>query len=53
MSDKIMSRFNVNMEKELLDRFKKVAKANDTDASKLFRIWVKEYLKKNAQTTMN
>lgn len=32
------------------ERFKSVAKANNRNASQLFRDYIKEYLSKNAQT---
>jgi len=44
------ARLNVHIEKDLKDRFLKVAKANDSDASKLIRAFIREYLRKNSQT---
>jgi len=43
------ARLNIHIEKDLKDRFLKVAKANDTDASKLIRAFIREYLRKNSQ----
>lgn len=40
----------VTVEKETWERFKTVAKANNRNASQLFRDYIKDYLSKNAQT---
>ena len=50
--DKDFVRLNVNLSREIKDRFLAVAKANDTDGTKLIRQWIKEYLAKNSQTTI-
>ncbi len=39
----------LRVESDLWERFKKVAKANDSDASKELRKFIKRYLAKNAQ----
>ena len=43
-------RLNINLPRSLKERFITVAKANETDSSKLMRLWIKDYLSKNAQT---
>lgn len=43
-------RLNINIAKDLKERFMAVAKENDTDSNKLVRQWIKEYLAKNSQT---
>ena len=37
---------NITVEKDLWEEFKKVAKANEENASRLIRKYIKEYLKK-------
>ena len=39
--------FNFLCEKSIKDEFLLIAKEQDTSASKLFRAWIKEYIKKN------
>lgn len=51
--DQDFVRLNINMPKDLKERFIAVAKANETDSSKLVRVWIKDYLSKNAQTKMS
>lgn len=46
-------RLNINLPKEMKERFIAVAKANDTDSSKLIRQFIKDYLTKNSQTTID
>jgi len=45
MSNKIA--FNFLCEKDVKDEFVLIAKEQDTSASKLFRSWIKKYIKKN------
>ena len=45
-------RLNINLPKDIKERFIAVAKANETDSSKLVRLWIKEYLQKNTQQKM-
>ena len=45
-------RLNINLPKDIKERFLAVAKANETDASKLMRMWIKDYLAKHSQTKM-
>jgi hypothetical protein len=52
MKKEIKTNFNVKMEKTLKDRFIEVCKQNETLASLEIRKFIKEYLKKNSQTTM-
>lgn len=42
-------KLNVKIERDLKQRFLKIAKNNDTDGSKLIRKWIRDYLRKNAQ----
>ena len=42
-------RLNINLPKNLKNNFLKTAKQNETDASKLIRKYIKEYLKQNKQ----
>jgi len=44
--------FNIKMEKDIKDRFLKVAKANDTTAAQLIRHFIKDYISKNSQLSM-
>jgi len=39
----------VTVEKDTWERFKKVARINNRNASQLFRDYIKEYLSKNSQ----
>jgi len=39
----------IRVEKELWDKFKKVAKCKDSDASKEIRRFIKQYLAENSQ----
>ncbi len=41
--------FNITIDKNLKDRFVKVAKANETTGSQMIRLWIKKYLSENAQ----
>ena len=43
-------RLNINLPKNIKERFIAVAKANETDSSKLIRQFIKDYLAKNSQT---
>ena len=45
-------RLNINLPRDLKERFITIAKANETDSSKLMRSWIKEYLAKNSQQKM-
>jgi metal-responsive CopG/Arc/MetJ family transcriptional regulator len=46
-------RLNINLPRDLKERFIAVAKENDTDSSKLMRRWIKNYLSENSQTKMD
>ena len=46
--DQDFVRLNINIPRDLKERFIAVAKANETDSSKLIRSWIKEYLAKNS-----
>jgi len=50
--DKDYVRLNINLPRDLKERFITVAKANETDSSKLMRLWIKDYLSKNSQQEM-
>ena len=52
MSDKKMSTFTFLIEKELKETFKKVCKANDDEASKILRRFIRDYINKNRQGTL-
>lgn len=41
--------FNIRLDRELKDRFLRVAKENDQDGAKLLRKMIKEYCSSNAQ----
>ena len=45
MADK---RLNVNIDEHKLKRFQKIAKAENSNASLMIRIWIDNYLKENA-----
>lgn len=45
-------RLNINLPKDIKERFIAVAKANETDSSKLIRQFIKDYLAKNSQQKM-
>jgi len=47
--DKDFIRLNINLPRDLKERFITVAKLNETDSSKLIRTWIKDYLAKNSQ----
>ncbi len=51
--DQDFVRLNINLPRDLKERFITVAKANETDSSKLMRMWIKDYLSKNSQTKMD
>jgi len=44
-----MKRINAYVEPDIWDRFRKVAKLNDSDASKEIRKLIKKYLSENTQ----
>lgn len=44
--------FTIRIEKDLKQRFISVCKANETDASKEMRKFIKDYLSKNSQAKM-
>jgi hypothetical protein len=50
MSEKIRTSIMVN--KEDFERFKKIAKYNDSDTSKEIRKFIKRYISKNADLTL-
>ena len=39
----------IRVDKDLRDKFVKIAKINDSDASKLIRIFMKKYVSDNSQ----
>jgi len=51
MSEKL-SNFTIRIEEDLKKRFVQVAKANDSDASKEVRKFIKRYLAENSQLVM-
>lgn len=42
--------FNIRIEKELRDEFRKVAESNAQTPSALVRMWIEKYLKENKKT---
>jgi len=40
---------NINIDKDMWERFKRVAKHNDSTASQLVRLFVKDYMSKNSR----
>jgi metal-responsive CopG/Arc/MetJ family transcriptional regulator len=48
MQDKMIHK-TIRVEKDLWDKFKKIAKYKDSDASKEIRKFIKRYLAENAQ----
>ncbi len=44
-----MKRVNLHLEAELWERFKKLARANESDASKEIRKFIDRYLSENSQ----
>ncbi len=51
MSEKI-SNFTIRIDEDLKKRFVQVCKANDSDASKEVRKFIKKYLAENSQLIM-
>jgi len=49
MQDKKMIHKTIRVEKELWDRFMKIAKAKDSDASKEIRKFIKRYVADNSE----
>jgi len=47
------NRIVVNIDNEIKQSFLRIAKYNDTDGSKLIRLFIKEYIKKNNQGSLN
>jgi len=45
--------YQIKVDKNKKDRFLKIAKMNNTDAAKLIRQFMDDYLKKHSQTTIN
>ena len=41
-------RFNVDIDKQKLERFQKIAKAENSTASQMVRIWIDKFLAENA-----
>ena len=52
MNEKKIVNYTFRVDKDLKDRFVEVCKANDTDSSKELRKFIKQYLSKHAQLTM-
>jgi len=52
MEEKKIINYTIRVEKDLKDRFLQVCKSNDSDSSKEIRKFMKEYLRKNAQTSI-
>ena len=48
-----MKTVNIKCDAELWEKFKKIAKLNDTDASKLLRLYIKDYVSKNSNLFLN
>jgi len=44
---------NIRIDRSLKDRFIAVCKENESDSNKEIRKFIKEYLKKHSQTTMD
>ena len=49
MQDNRMIQKTIRVEKNLWDKFKKIAKYKDSDASKEIRKFIKQYLAENSQ----
>ena len=49
MQDNRMIQKTIRVEKELWDKFKKIARYKDSDASKEIRKFIKQYLAENSQ----
>jgi len=52
MEEKKIVNYTFRVEKDLKDRFIAVCKANDTDSSKELRKFIKQYLAKNSQLSL-